>query len=149
MNHWLLTHSYDNKISQDIYEKIKPLIVLTGSISKEEKIKGFSKLRSKLTNNVVGLKYYDEMVNNYVTNVTNNNDNNTNNSNNSGNNPGNSNYDALNNLNAIDLIYIVYMISEKNDEILSIFSEQLLDLQTGFCPQGRTVRLIQTILPFL
>ena len=61
----------------------------------------------------------------------------------------NNNYDPINNLDSIKLLNIVGIISQTNIEIIELLEEQLKDLQTGFCPQGRTIRLIQIIQPYL
>lgn len=82
----------------------------------------FSQTRQKIKN----VKYYDLMLNNDP-----------------------ANYDPINKLHALDLLYIVCEISLKNPEILELLEEQLNDMTTGFCPQGRTIRLYQIILPFL
>ena len=128
-NHWLLTHSYDKNISKDIYTKIKSLIPTFDNISKDGKLLVFAKLRSEL-NTEISIKFYDQMINDYINNNM-------------------QNYDPLNELDPIDLLYIIYLISQNNNEILLVLNEQLKDMQSGSCPQGRSIRLLQTIYPFL
>lgn len=59
------------------------------------------------------------------------------------------NYDSLNELYADDILatildLIFKSVSQNNsDDIFKLFIEQLNDMSTGFCSQGRTVRLIQ------
>ncbi len=129
-NQWVLTHFYDRCLSKDLLEKINSLISKSREISKENKLLAFSRLRIDISDDILALKYYDEMINDYIEN-------------------NNINYDPINNLNPIDLLYIIYSIYIKDNNITSLLIEQLKDMQTGFCPQGRTIRLIQLIQPYL
>lgn len=66
--------------------------------------------------------------------------------------PANQNYDSKNRLFACDLLYLVYhkiqSIADKKER--SVFTllvvEQLQDMLTGICAQGRTTRLLQLLL---
>lgn len=58
------------------------------------------------------------------------------------------NIDHTNHLVADDLICLCWVYRE-NPEFISVLEIQLLDMITGFCPQGRTHRLFQTLLAFL
>lgn len=58
------------------------------------------------------------------------------------------NIDHSNNLVADDLICIAW-IYRYNVDFLRLLETQLLDMETGFCPQGRTHRLFQTIISFI
>ncbi len=130
-NQWGLTHFYDRCLSNELLEKINPLISKASEISKEDKLSAFIELRMEILDDILALKYYDEIINDYVEN-------------------NNLNYDPINNFSSIDLLYNVYLIFTKdNNNITSLLIEQLKDMQTGFCPQGRTIRLIQLIQPYL
>lgn len=63
-----------------------------------------------------------------------------------------SNMDEINNINTNQLIPYICMIwqNPEHRECLNIvLSEQLLDMQSGMCPPGRTLRLCQVIYVFL
>lgn len=57
------------------------------------------------------------------------------------------NFDQTNNLSAYDLLYLIALHFENID--IPSLSEQLQDMSTGFCPQGRTIRLYQIIYSLL
>lgn len=57
------------------------------------------------------------------------------------------NVDYTNQLNADDLICLCW-IHRENEVFIKEFEVQLLDMATGFCPQGRTHRLYQLLLAF-
>ena len=57
------------------------------------------------------------------------------------------NYDPSNNLWADDLICLGWN-HRMNVDFIRELELQLLDMRTGFCPQGRTHRLFQTLLAF-
>lgn len=59
-----------------------------------------------------------------------------------------SNIDMTNGLIADDLICICWIYRE-NKEFMSALETQLIDMSTGFCPQGRTHRLFQILLAFI
>ena len=129
MNKNLLTHNYDNNISADIYNKLFPLIIETKKVSGETKLVLFDNLRSLISHDKLAIKYYDMMVQDYISQNRN-------------------NIDPINKVDAIDLLYIISTFCQNNQEsvdIIDLFIEQLKDMQTGFCPQGRTIRLIQII----
>lgn len=58
------------------------------------------------------------------------------------------NIDPTNGLIADDMICLCWVFRE-NPEFLSVLETQLMDMATGFCPQGRTHRLFQTLLAFI
>ena len=58
------------------------------------------------------------------------------------------NIDNTNGLIADDLICMCWIYRE-NSEFISVLETQLIDMATGFCPQGRTHRLFQTLLAFI
>ena len=133
VNPWTQTHFYDKNISKEALEKIQPFLQISNNIKKEEKLSYFDILRKELVligGNKFDIRYYDQMINSYI-------------------NEDNKNYDPINKLDPIDLLYIIYLIKIDKKDILFILSEQLEDLRTGFCPQGRSIRLIQIIQAFL
>ena len=126
-NSWTNTHFYDNNISKELKSEIDALIVSMSSVSKEDKLAIFDNIRSELfgvNQGVRALQFFDRMVSDFE----------------SGN---EGNWDPINKLDAADLLYVVCHHIKDYDIIL--LSEQLNDMGTGFCPQGRTIRLIQII----
>lgn len=61
---------------------------------------------------------------------------------------GKSNYDDKNEIDAKDLICRVWRFVRKYED-KSFFLEQLIDILSGKCAQGRTMRLIQFYTPHL
>ena len=57
------------------------------------------------------------------------------------------NIDSTNKLNADDLLCLCWM-HRNNKDFIDELEIQLLDMATGFCPQGRTHRLYQLLLAF-
>jgi hypothetical protein len=55
------------------------------------------------------------------------------------------NIDSTNDINADDLICLCWNYRD-NRNFIMLLEEQLLDMATGFCPQGRTHRLFQILL---
>lgn len=129
-NYWTLTHSYDNCLSRDLLEKVNTLIDRFSEISREEKLNAFVYLRREIIHDITALKFYDQMIDDFVQNT-------------------NNNYDPVNNIDTIALLYIVYLIYIDNSNIIPLLVEQLKDMKTGFCPQGRTIRLVQLIQSYL
>lgn len=100
-------------------------------VSSEDKIMAFEQLKTFIQPNL----NFDIIVNDFKT---------------FGHNLG-SNYDPTNELYADDLLYLCAILLEKldnTDEFLFIFNQQLIDMSTGMCPQGRTHRLFQIIMAF-
>lgn len=58
------------------------------------------------------------------------------------------NIDPSNGLIADDLICLCWKFKDDSKFLLEL-EIQLIDMATGFCPQGRTHRLFQILLPFL
>ncbi len=143
-NQWNNTHFYDNNMSKEVINIINRTIKSFNSVSSPEKLEGFKNLRKTLIEKGLtknGIGYYDQMIDIYSTNITNKNKNITTTT-------PTTNYDPINKMDAIDLLYGIYIISLDNKDIIPILSEQLNDMRTGFCPQGRTIRLIQIIFSF-
>jgi len=59
----------------------------------------------------------------------------------------NENVDPTNMLVADDLICLCWSYRE-NSDFMTCLETQLIDMRTGFCPQGRTHRLFQILLAF-
>lgn len=117
------THYYDNKISHEILSKIE-------TFPKVNKMGKFNELRYDIikSGNLTALKYYDEIIKSYIDN-------------------DGTNYDPINKIDCSDLLYL---ISKNYDShILTVLIEQLEDMKSGNCPQGRSIRLIQVIGSFL
>ena len=57
------------------------------------------------------------------------------------------NIDPTNSLNADDLLCACVPFKD-NEDFRKQFNEQLCDMRTGFCPQGRTHRLFQLVQAF-
>lgn len=60
----------------------------------------------------------------------------------------NGNYDPANYLHADDLLYLLYekIVCEDSYEHASLLAEQLDEMVSGMCPQGRTTRLLQILI---
>lgn len=58
-----------------------------------------------------------------------------------------SNFDSTNKLDAGNILYSCIKYID-NEDFVKMLEEQLLDMKTGFCPQGRTHRLYQLFLSF-
>jgi hypothetical protein len=118
----LETHSYDGKI--DINQL--PDLISVGKLSLEEKkIKGIE-LQSRVKINPVAAHYLNAIVSSMGSS---------------------DNIDNTNSLSADDLIYLCWF-HHNDQEFISVFEGQLMDMATGDCPQGRTHRLFQTLLAF-
>ena len=132
------THYYDNKLENTL-EILQPYLESSSVVNREQKLKDFAELRKLLLNNkreVLSLVYYDKLVEEYIKNDR-------------------GNYDPVNNIDSTDLLHVIFFLyyQEKDREfrenLLKLFKEQLYDMRTGFCQQGRSIRMIQTILPFI
>ena len=113
-------HIYDGNIE---YKLSNQIIELDTSIKLSKILLDKDKLQSKLT--LKALNYYNLMLNELNIN----------------------NYDNKNNVMLIDLLYLC---SNKidNDDFINMLNEQLEDMETGFCIQGRTTRLVQLLSAF-
>jgi hypothetical protein len=65
---------------------------------------------------------------------------------------GNGNWDSANEVNAKILLCFLALMYEgvhEKEEMCKVLGEQLQDMATGSCPQGRTTRLAQVIVSYL
>lgn len=59
------------------------------------------------------------------------------------------NFDSSNNLTVGQLIGYCAIIAEHQQEIKEVLETQCLEMLGGFCPQGRTTRLIQVLMVYI
>jgi hypothetical protein len=114
-------HTFDGQLLE-----IKTFLLPYLEISPENKFNVFQQLKILIGSNVT----FDIIVNNSKSNE---------------------NYDPTNDLYADDLLYICGIIAENipdKDSFVSTFNEQLTDMSTGMCAQGRVHRLFQIIIAF-
>lgn len=128
---WTNTHFYDNNISINLKSSIQALIQSNSSIPEEDKLDTFNTVRNQLIGVNSGpksLHYFDKMVSDFKSDNKN-------------------NWDPINELDAADLLFLVcHNITRDTKHLdITLLSEQLNDMKTGFCPQGRTIRLVQII----
>lgn len=112
------THDYDGKID------LKELDILTECREKKQE-----KCRNFIDNN-----NFTPLAKFYLSRIIEDMDN-------------HSNYDPTNNLHAGDLLYTLTFLESSKDLIICL-NEQAEGMQTGFCAQGRTHRLIQILKAF-
>ena len=127
------THYYDNNMGKEVFEKINQFRNTKDEINKDEKLSCFNNMRVELENiktKDIAMKFYNQIIESYIQ-------------------EDGKNYDPINELDPIDLLYIIYIISKNNNTVISLLADQLEDMKTGFCPQGRTIRLVQIINSFL
>ena len=57
------------------------------------------------------------------------------------------NYDSINDMYACDLLWLLYekIVLEKSEDHKILLNEALEDMNTGLCPVGRTVRLLNVL----
>jgi len=58
------------------------------------------------------------------------------------------NYDPTNDMYADDLLYLCYEKAIGNSEFTESLILQLVDMESGLCPQGRVIRLFQILMAF-
>lgn len=120
----LNTHTYDGKLNTDLLPDLISMNQLTLN-QKQERGKELIIAANKLHPNAIA----------YLTNIVA-----------SMGTPAN--LDLTNILMADDLICLCWLYREDSD-FMSVLETQLLDMNTGFCPQGRTHRLFQTLMAFM
>lgn len=118
----LNTHSYDGQLSAQLL----PDLVGVKLLSLEEKKHRGIELRDTIKINPIASQYLNGIISCMGTNA---------------------NVDPSNGLVADDLICLCWMYRD-NTEFIKVLETQLVDMQTGFCPQGRTHRLFQTLMAF-
>lgn len=62
---------------------------------------------------------------------------------------GSGNWDSANNVDALYLLCLASLSSNKERDFYIALAEQLEDMATGSCPQGRTTRIAQVLDSFL
>ena len=121
------THSYDKKLDI-VKEELKPLFLTVLSITDKEKQDSFNQLYEKLSSEL------SESERIFLSKIISEKDN---------------YYDPVNDLRVDHLLYLCYIqILEGNVDFLDNFKQQLSDLKTGSCVQGRSIRLLQLIYAF-
>jgi hypothetical protein len=118
----LETHSYDGKLNKwsliDYYPKYTDM----------EYTKMGMQIIAKSTNfNRIAMYHLIQMVNEI--------------------NDNDRSYDPTNDISVGDLLFLCKNYID-NQDFMNEFEIQLTDMQTGFCPQGRTHRLFQLLLTF-
>jgi hypothetical protein len=122
------THFFDGKLHSSKGE-IQVDLDRVAAIDVNTKRAAFSTLQRKLTFTPTTLRCYQAVISTFERNRG-------------------ANYDPTNDLHADDLLYLIYekVCIEENEEYERMLLEQLEDMQTGLCPQGRTTRLFQVLL---
>lgn len=118
-------HTYDGKIDN----KILPELEAVRELPLDVKIKKGQEIRRKAeeTFKAKALYYLDGIIGQIGTN---------------------NNIDPTNMLDASDILCICWLYKD-NEEFMNVLEVQLEDMETGFCPQGRTHRLFQTVMAFM
>lgn len=115
-------HEFDNKLCESI-KYIDNKINSISNIEKEDKINKFRQLQDHIIDKVA--KHNLEILLN------------------------NLNYDPINKIHTEHLLLIIIDALIKNNwdkSIINLLSEQLKDMSTGFCEQGKSIRLLQIAL---
>lgn len=118
------THTYDGKIDSNILPNLSNVACLPLDV-KRERCNNFKILASS-TFNHIALYHLDGIINSIGTD---------------------GNIDQTNNLIADDLLCLCWEYRNNSDFMIEL-ELQLTDMSKGFCPQGRTHRLFQTLLAF-
>ena len=126
------THFFDGKIHYAM-ERIAPFIEAASKVSAVVKLREFQQFKRRLTVQAA-IRSYTIIVRDFEG---------------AGRTVVSGNWDSTNRLYACDLLYAIVMNSSKSDELVSLLEAQLVDMQTGMCPQGRTTRLVQCLWSLL
>ena len=121
MSDKLNTHYYDGKLDL----KLLPELDNVKNLSKEDKLIKTDNLLKSISD-PISVKFLKRIINDFGKS---------------------SNKDPTNNLIADDLVCLCEAHKNNKDFIESL-EFQLKDMQTGFCPQGRTHRLFQLLIAF-
>ena len=124
-------HAYDAELLES-----KALILrqleMAHQCTRDDKMAAFADLRAKISH--ASIPYYNAIINDYIHHPL-------------------QNYDPTNDLYADDLLYLCYQLKYNNtiDVVLftDVLNEQLVDMQSGMCAQGRTHRLFQVVITFI
>lgn len=60
-----------------------------------------------------------------------------------------SNYDVTNDLIADDILYECALLADEKNDVMKVLEQQLSEMSSGACPQGRCVRLFQVLDAFV
>ena len=124
MANQLDTHTYDGKLDITL---LPDLIAIT-ELPIDYKLERAHDIRTiaAMTFNPLALHYLDGIISSIGTS---------------------NNKDPTNGLSADDLLCLCWLYRENSSFMIEL-ETQLLDMGTGFCPQGRTHRLFQTLMAF-
>lgn len=122
----LNTHSYDGKLDPTVMEKLNQLNVC--NYTAEEKQAKAHELQEQLKTLHPKAQYFLTLIIQRM------------------NTPDN--YDPANKINTDDLIYVCWML-RNNPDFIQLLEYQLMEMESGFCVQGRVNRLFQIISPFV
>jgi len=121
------THSYDNKL-EVVKGELKECFESVEEVSDIQKQEAFQELKEYLTSRVseVEMRFLEKLIS-----------------------EKDKYHDPVNDLRVDDLLYLCYKrLVEDNEDFLSNFRQQLSDLRTGSCVQGRSIRLLQLLYAF-
>lgn len=119
-------HNYDGKLVSELLPNLEIIKTLSLEEKKQKALQLLTTICFTRTFDAKALEYLTSMIDSMGTNQ---------------------NFDPTNNLTADDLLCLC-SIYQENQEFLTDFELQLIDMATGFCPQGRTHRLYQILLAF-
>jgi len=124
MTNPLDTHSYDGNLSVELL----PDLMYIRELQKEQKIERGKDIKdiAVATFNPTAIRYLDGIINDIGTDA---------------------NVDSSNGLIADDLLCLCWVYRDNSNFMIEL-ETQLMDMETGFCPQGRTHRLFQTLMAF-
>lgn len=117
------THSHDGKWRL-VLQKIQSNSLYLGAQRINPQSPQVSVLKSKIAFNPIAVRYFDLVC------------------------TGQGNYDTTNQIDALVLLRFLALMPS-NEDMYKTLAEQLQDMSTGPCPQGRTTRLAQVINSYL
>lgn len=122
----LSTHSYDGRLDRVVLEKLNQLGIQRYSLE-EKKNKAYELLNDSKKFNGRAVQILVMIISRMG-------------------NPDN--YEPISNIWTDDLIYVCYLLRSNND-FMQLLECQLIEMEHGFCVQGRVNRLFQIISPFI